>query len=152
MVLTGAEGVVENGGVINKLGTYTLALVAAAHGTPFYVAAESYKVSIQAIVVCKISCAKHISHNATCMRALLGSTCHVASIAKILCTAFTCCCVAAQRQLDQALGVTVCPALSTCFHLCIPVQCSCLLIILTVGISVGDCPATLIGNSSVMQC
>jgi len=43
MVLVGAEGVVENGGVINKLGTYQIALAAAAHNTPFYVAAESYK-------------------------------------------------------------------------------------------------------------
>ena len=47
MVLTGAEGVVENGGVINKLGTYTIALAAHAHGPPFYVAAESYKASSQ---------------------------------------------------------------------------------------------------------
>lgn len=44
LVLLGAEGVVENGGVINKLGTYQIALAAAAHNTPFYVAAESYKV------------------------------------------------------------------------------------------------------------
>ena len=44
LVLVGAEGVVENGGVINKLGTYQIALAAAAHNTPFYVAAESYKV------------------------------------------------------------------------------------------------------------
>ena len=43
MVLVGAEAIVENGGVINKLGTYTLALVAKAHGVPVYVAAESYK-------------------------------------------------------------------------------------------------------------
>ena len=43
-MLLGAEGVVENGGVINKLGTYQIALAAAAHNTPFYVAAESYKV------------------------------------------------------------------------------------------------------------
>lgn len=43
MVMVGAEGVVESGGIINKLGTYTLALVAKAHGVPFYVAAESYK-------------------------------------------------------------------------------------------------------------
>ena len=43
LVLLGAEGVVENGGVINKLGTYQIALAAAAHNTPFYVAAESYK-------------------------------------------------------------------------------------------------------------
>lgn len=45
MVLVGAEGVVENGGVINKLGTYQAAVSAYCHNTPFYVAAESYKVS-----------------------------------------------------------------------------------------------------------
>ena len=43
MVLVGAEGVVENGGIINKLGTCTLAMAARALGTPLYVAAESYK-------------------------------------------------------------------------------------------------------------
>ena len=40
----GAEGVVENGGIINRLGTFNIALAAAAHNKPFYVAAESYKV------------------------------------------------------------------------------------------------------------
>jgi translation initiation factor eIF-2B subunit alpha len=43
LVLTGAEGVVENGGVVNKVGTYALACCARAAGKPFYVAAESYK-------------------------------------------------------------------------------------------------------------
>lgn len=43
IVLVGAEGVVENGGIVNKLGTYGLAICAKEHGTPFYVAAESYK-------------------------------------------------------------------------------------------------------------
>ena len=66
MVLVGAEGVVENGGVINKvglvlpgcvapsfpsrpvavtlqIGTYQIAIVAQAYNTPVYVAAESYK-------------------------------------------------------------------------------------------------------------
>ncbi|BDA47107.1 Translation initiation factor eIF-2B subunit alpha [Coccomyxa sp. Obi] len=43
MVLVGAEGVVENGGVINKLGTFQAALAASCHNIPFYVAAESYK-------------------------------------------------------------------------------------------------------------
>lgn len=52
MVLVGAEGVVENGGVINKLGTYQLSLCARAHGIPFYVAAESYKVpNLQAAIM-----------------------------------------------------------------------------------------------------
>ena len=44
MVLAGAEGVVENGGVINKLGTYQIAVCARAHNKPVYIAAESYKV------------------------------------------------------------------------------------------------------------
>jgi len=43
MVLLGAEGVVENGGVINKLGTYQIALCAKSLNKPFYIAAESYK-------------------------------------------------------------------------------------------------------------
>ena len=47
MVLVGAEGVVENGGVINKLGTYQIALCAKTHSVPVYVAAESYKVCLR---------------------------------------------------------------------------------------------------------
>lgn len=43
MVLTGAEAVVENGGIINRIGTYTTALCAQAHKKPFYVLAESFK-------------------------------------------------------------------------------------------------------------
>ena len=43
VVLTGAEAVLENGGCVNKMGTYALATCAQAHGKPFYVAAESYK-------------------------------------------------------------------------------------------------------------
>ncbi|KAL0032838.1 hypothetical protein WJX77_002173 [Trebouxia sp. C0004] len=43
LVLVGAEGVVENGGIINKLGSYHVAIAAKEHGIPFYVAAESYK-------------------------------------------------------------------------------------------------------------
>lgn len=43
LVLVGAEGVLENGGVVNKIGTYALATCAKAAGKPFYVAAESYK-------------------------------------------------------------------------------------------------------------
>lgn len=43
MVLVGAEAVAESGGIVNKLGTYTVALSAKAHGVPVYVAAESYK-------------------------------------------------------------------------------------------------------------
>lgn len=45
VVLVGAEAVVENGGFVNKIGTYALATCAKAHGKPFYVAAESYKFS-----------------------------------------------------------------------------------------------------------
>ncbi|CAK9268401.1 unnamed protein product [Sphagnum jensenii] len=43
MVLVGAEGVVESGGIINMLGTYQAALVARTMNKPVYVAAESYK-------------------------------------------------------------------------------------------------------------
>mmetsp|Transcript_6201 Transcript_6201/g.13519 ORF Transcript_6201/g.13519 Transcript_6201/m.13519 type:complete len:327 (+) Transcript_6201:160-1140(+) len=43
MVLVGAEAVVENGGIVNKLGTYQMAVCAKACNRPFYVAAESYK-------------------------------------------------------------------------------------------------------------
>ncbi|KAJ2778651.1 translation initiation factor eIF-2B subunit alpha [Coemansia javaensis] len=43
MVLVGAEGVVESGGLINKIGTYQLAIVAKAANKPFYALAESYK-------------------------------------------------------------------------------------------------------------
>lgn len=43
MVIVGAEGVVENGGIINKIGTYTMAITAKEHKKPFYVAAESFK-------------------------------------------------------------------------------------------------------------
>lgn len=49
-MLVGAEGVVENGGVINKLGSYQMAIAAKAHGIPFYVAAESYKVCLLSFV------------------------------------------------------------------------------------------------------
>jgi len=43
LVLVGAEGVVESGGIINKIGTYTIALAAKEMNKPFYVVAESYK-------------------------------------------------------------------------------------------------------------
>lgn len=44
MVLVGADGVVESGGIINMMGTYQIALVAHSMNKPVYVAAESYKV------------------------------------------------------------------------------------------------------------
>ncbi|XP_064454607.1 translation initiation factor eIF2B subunit alpha-like [Ornithodoros turicata] len=43
VVLVGAEGVVESGGVINKIGTYTLAMCAKEKNKPLYVLAESFK-------------------------------------------------------------------------------------------------------------
>ncbi|KAI3426644.1 eIF-2B GDP-GTP exchange factor subunit alpha [Psidium guajava] len=43
MVLVGADGVVESGGIINLMGTYQIALVAHSMSKPVYVAAESYK-------------------------------------------------------------------------------------------------------------
>ena len=43
MVLVGAEGVVENGGVISRMGTYQMGILAKSAGKPFYVMAESHK-------------------------------------------------------------------------------------------------------------
>ncbi|KAI8318363.1 translation initiation factor eIF-2B alpha subunit [Martensiomyces pterosporus] len=43
LVFVGAEGVVESGGLINKIGTYQLAIIARAAKKPFYALAESYK-------------------------------------------------------------------------------------------------------------
>ncbi len=43
MVLVGAQGVVENGGVLNKMGTLQVAIVAKSYNKPLYVASESYK-------------------------------------------------------------------------------------------------------------
>ena len=43
MCFVGAEGVMENGGIVNKIGTYQIALSAKALQRPFYVAVESYK-------------------------------------------------------------------------------------------------------------
>ncbi|KAJ3193184.1 Translation initiation factor [Irineochytrium annulatum] len=43
LVLVGAEGVALNGGLINQVGTYQIAVVAKAAGVPFYAVTESYK-------------------------------------------------------------------------------------------------------------
>jgi len=42
-VLVGAEGVTESGGIINRIGTYQMAILAKAMSRPFYVVAESHK-------------------------------------------------------------------------------------------------------------
>ncbi|MCJ1465038.1 translation initiation factor eIF-2B subunit alpha [Pseudocyphellaria aurata] len=42
-VMVGAEGVVENGGIISRMGTYQLGLLARSGGKPFYVVVESHK-------------------------------------------------------------------------------------------------------------
>ncbi|MCJ1409353.1 translation initiation factor eIF-2B subunit alpha [Ptychographa xylographoides] len=43
MVLVGAEGVVENGGIISRIGTYQMGILAKAAGRPMYVVTESHK-------------------------------------------------------------------------------------------------------------
>lgn len=43
LVFVGAEGVVENGGIINALGTFQLAILAKSAKKPFYVVAETHK-------------------------------------------------------------------------------------------------------------
>ena len=42
-VLVGAEGVVESGGIINKIGTNTIGICAKMFNKPLYVTVESYK-------------------------------------------------------------------------------------------------------------
>jgi translation initiation factor 2B subunit (eIF-2B alpha/beta/delta family) len=44
-VLIGADGVLADGSVVNKVGTYALALAARDRGLPFYAACESLKIS-----------------------------------------------------------------------------------------------------------
>jgi translation initiation factor eIF-2B subunit alpha len=43
LILFGANHVVENGGVLNEVGTYTISIVAKAFRKPVYVAAQSFK-------------------------------------------------------------------------------------------------------------
>jgi translation initiation factor eIF-2B subunit alpha len=45
LVLVGAVGILENGGVANRVGTFPVAIVAKAYKRPVYVAAESFKFS-----------------------------------------------------------------------------------------------------------
>ncbi len=42
-VLLGAEGVVESGGIVNKIGSYTVSLCAKLLNKPVYVLCESFK-------------------------------------------------------------------------------------------------------------
>lgn len=46
MVIVGADRIAANGDVANKIGTYSLALVARAHGVPMYVAAPSSTIDL----------------------------------------------------------------------------------------------------------
>jgi len=45
-VVTGADRIAANGDVANKIGTYSLAVLAAAHGLPFYVAAPTSTIDL----------------------------------------------------------------------------------------------------------
>jgi methylthioribose-1-phosphate isomerase len=45
-VLTGADRIAANGDAANKIGTYGLAVLAQAHGIPFYVAAPTSTVDL----------------------------------------------------------------------------------------------------------
>ncbi|XP_054275214.1 translation initiation factor eIF-2B subunit alpha-like [Macrosteles quadrilineatus] len=47
MVMVGAEGVMESGGIVNKVGSFTMALCAKAMNKPFYVLTESFKFARQ---------------------------------------------------------------------------------------------------------
>jgi len=41
LVITGADRIAANGDSVNKIGTYSLSILAKAHGIPFYIAAPS---------------------------------------------------------------------------------------------------------------
>jgi methylthioribose-1-phosphate isomerase len=45
-VIVGADRIAANGDVANKIGTYSLAVLARAHGVPFYVAAPSSTIDL----------------------------------------------------------------------------------------------------------
>ncbi|XP_033224724.1 translation initiation factor eIF-2B subunit alpha isoform X2 [Belonocnema kinseyi] len=45
IVMVGAEGIAESGGIINKMGTFTMAVCAKEANKPFYVLTESFKFS-----------------------------------------------------------------------------------------------------------
>ncbi len=47
VVIVGADRVAANGDTANKVGTYTLAVLAARHGVPFYVAAPTSSVDLE---------------------------------------------------------------------------------------------------------
>ncbi|QZA32756.1 S-methyl-5-thioribose-1-phosphate isomerase [Hydrogenibacillus sp. N12] len=47
LVIVGADRIARNGDVANKIGTYGLALLAKAHGIPFYVAAPSSTIDLE---------------------------------------------------------------------------------------------------------
>jgi methylthioribose-1-phosphate isomerase len=46
LVVVGADRVAANGDVANKIGTYSLAVLAAHHGVPFYVAAPTSTIDL----------------------------------------------------------------------------------------------------------
>lgn len=56
LVLLGADGVAESGGVVNRVGTFQIAVVAKALGKPLYVAAESFKVHHSAVLYSEQCC------------------------------------------------------------------------------------------------
>ena len=43
LVVVGAEGMVENGGIVNKMGMYAMGIAVRELGKPLYIDAESYK-------------------------------------------------------------------------------------------------------------
>ena len=46
LVLVGADRIAANGDVANKIGTYTMAVLARAHGVPFYIAAPTTTIDV----------------------------------------------------------------------------------------------------------
>ena len=60
-VVSGAEVVTENGGVINHVGTYTLAICASVMKKPMYIFAEDYKF-LRAFIVNQNDIPREVNH------------------------------------------------------------------------------------------
>jgi methylthioribose-1-phosphate isomerase len=64
-VIVGADRIAANGDVANKIGTYTVAILAKEHGIPFYVAAPFSTVDLETPTGEEIPIEQRASHEVT---------------------------------------------------------------------------------------
>ena len=65
--VVGADRIAANGDVANKIGTYSVAVLAQAHGIPFYVAAPSSTIDMQTLDGTGIPIEERSSSEVTCL-------------------------------------------------------------------------------------